>query len=133
MTVALAFDNGLGILLLAIAGWAIAARSTYAATVAFIVYGLLLAIAWVRLFAVDVALTEAAIGSGVTGMLLLSAAGRLHVIEPAAIAAGTPLRIAVGISCALISAALAAAILSARRRVHVGAGGHGTLAGKRTR
>jgi multisubunit Na+/H+ antiporter MnhB subunit len=111
MTVALAFDIGLGILLLAVAGWAVAACSTYAATIAFIVYGLLLAIAWVRLFAVDVALTEAAIGSGVTGMLLLSAAARLRVIEPAAVAAGTPLRIAVGISCALISVALAAAIL----------------------
>jgi multisubunit Na+/H+ antiporter MnhB subunit len=111
MTVTLAFDMGLGIVLLAIAGWAVAARSTYAATVAFIIYGLLLAIVWVRLFAVDVALTEAAIGSGVTGMLLLSAASRLRITESAAIASGTPLRIAVGIFCALISVAVAVAIL----------------------
>ncbi len=34
-------------------------------------------LAWVRLAAVDVALTEAAIGSGVTGVLLLRAAARL--------------------------------------------------------
>ena len=111
MTVALAFDIGLGIVLLAIAAWSVAARSSYAATVAFIVYGLLLAIVWVRLFAVDVALTEAAIGSGVTGMLLLSAAARLRVTEPAAVVAGMPLRLTVGIFCALIAAALACAIL----------------------
>ena len=37
----------------------------------------LLSLAWVRLAAVDVALTETAIGSGVTGMLLLNAAARL--------------------------------------------------------
>ena len=37
---------------------------------------MLLALVWVRLAAIDVALTEAAIGSGVTGALLIGAAGR---------------------------------------------------------
>ena len=134
MTIALAFDIGLGIVLLAIAGWAVAARGSYAAAVAFVVYGLLLAIVWVRLFAVDVALTEAAIGSGVTGMLLLSAAARLRVTEPTAGTAGMPLRIAVGIFCALISAALAAAILFPPDVVFTLApAAMAHLAGKRTR
>ena len=57
-------------------------RAAFTAVVVFVVYGLLVAIAWVRLFAVDVALTEAAIGSGLTGMLLLGAAARLRGTTP---------------------------------------------------
>jgi multisubunit Na+/H+ antiporter MnhB subunit len=63
-------------LVLAAGAWSILARRMMTAVIVFIVYGLLLALAWVRLGAVDVALTEAAIGSGVTGMLLISAAAR---------------------------------------------------------
>ena len=55
----------------------------FSAIVIFMVYGLLLSLAWVRLAAVDVALTEAAIGSGVTGMLLLNAAASLRGADPA--------------------------------------------------
>ena len=47
------------------------AGPTFAAVVGFVAYGLLLALVWVRLAAVDVALTEAAVGSGVTGALLI--------------------------------------------------------------
>ena len=43
--------------------------SMMTAVIVFIIYGLLLSLVWVRLDAIDVALTEAAIGSGVTGML----------------------------------------------------------------
>jgi uncharacterized MnhB-related membrane protein len=43
----------------------------------YIVYGALLAIAWVRLGSVDVALAEAAIGAGLTGILLIGAAARI--------------------------------------------------------
>ena len=41
----------------------------------FIAFGLLMALAWVRLDATDIALAEAAIGAGITGALLLDAAG----------------------------------------------------------
>jgi multisubunit Na+/H+ antiporter MnhB subunit len=41
----------------------------------FIAFGLLMALAWVRLDAIDIALAEAAIGAGITGALLLDAAG----------------------------------------------------------
>jgi energy-converting hydrogenase B subunit D len=43
------------------------------AVLMFIVFGLLLALAWARLAAPDVALAEAAIGAGLTGALFLDA------------------------------------------------------------
>jgi multisubunit Na+/H+ antiporter MnhB subunit len=43
------------------------------AAVLFIAFGLLMALAWMRLLAPDVALAEAAIGAGVTGVLLIDA------------------------------------------------------------
>jgi uncharacterized MnhB-related membrane protein len=42
----------------------------------FVVFGLLLALVWARLGAVDVALAEAAIGAGLSGALLLQSAIR---------------------------------------------------------
>ena len=108
MTMPLVFEIVLAALLLAIATWTIVARTTFAAVVVFVVYGLLLALVWVRLSAVDVALTEAAIGSGVTGMLLLGAAARLRHAEDAAKELGLGMRLAAGAFCALISASLAA-------------------------
>ena len=81
MTVALALDAGLALLVLAVAVWTVAAGPTFAAVVGFVAFGLLLALVWVRLAAVDVALTEAAIGSGVTGAVLIAAAARLRPTE----------------------------------------------------
>jgi multisubunit Na+/H+ antiporter MnhB subunit len=54
------------------------------AVAGFVVYGLLLSLVWVRLAGIDVALTEVAIGGGLTGALLLSAVGRLRSTEVAA-------------------------------------------------
>lgn len=45
--------------------------------VLFVVYGLLMAVVWVRLGAPDLALAEAAVGAGVTGALMLAAWHRL--------------------------------------------------------
>ena len=53
----------LAVLLLALAAWTTLARSMFAAVVGFIAYGALLALAWVQLSGIDIALTEAAIGS----------------------------------------------------------------------
>jgi energy-converting hydrogenase B subunit D len=44
--------------------------------VLFIVFGLVMALAWVRLGAPDIALAEAAIGAGLTGALVLDAVGQ---------------------------------------------------------
>src|SRR6185295_4773634 len=108
----LVFDTGLVLLVMAVAGWAILARDPFAAVVGFVVYGLLLALVWVRLAAVDVALTEAAIGSGLTGTLLLGAAARLRGDEaPAAERPGPLLRFAATLLSACVAAGLAGAIL----------------------
>jgi uncharacterized MnhB-related membrane protein len=72
------FDLTLAATVLALAVWTIAAREAFAAVIDFVAYGLLLALVWVRLGAVDVALTEAAIGCGLTGGLLIRAAARLR-------------------------------------------------------
>lgn len=50
----------------------------FKAIVLFIAFGLLIALAWVRLSAPDIALAEAAIGAGITGALLLDAAGHMR-------------------------------------------------------
>ena len=89
------FDIALVVLLLGVAGWSTFVRDSFSSIVIFMVYGLLLSLAWVRLSAVDVALTEAAIGSGVTGMLLLNAAAVLRSTESAGVWPGASLRIAV--------------------------------------
>lgn len=78
MSPELAFDLVLCLLLVGVAWSAVAGRDLFAAIVAFIVYGLFAAVAWVRLDAVNVALAEAAIGAGLTGVLLVRAAARLR-------------------------------------------------------
>jgi len=106
MTYDVLFDLGLAGVLIAIAAGAIFARGSFVSLVLFMVYGLLLAIVWVRLSAVDVALTETAIGGGVTGMLLLGAASRLRATKGSAAKAGFPARLAAGALCILVSIAL---------------------------
>ena len=71
-------DALLALAVLGVAGWTLAVRSSFAAVVGFVAYGLLLSLVWVRLGAVDVALTEAALGAGATGVLLLFAVVRLR-------------------------------------------------------
>lgn len=54
----------------------------FRAVVMFMGFGLLMALAWVRLHAPDIALVEAALGAGLTGVLLLDAVS--HFREPRA-------------------------------------------------
>jgi multisubunit Na+/H+ antiporter MnhB subunit len=77
MNVTLMFDLLLCLIVVAVALGTVAGRDLFAGIALYIVYGLLLAIAWVRLGAVDVALAEGAIGAGLTGVLLLGALGRI--------------------------------------------------------
>ncbi len=114
MTVQTFLDVSLALLVVGIAGWTIAARELFAAVVAYVAYGLLIALVWIRLYAPDVALTEAAVGSGVTGVLLVAAAKRLDasaidVDRRRTNAASTKFAAA----CAtLVAGALAAVVLS---------------------
>jgi energy-converting hydrogenase B subunit D len=64
--------------LLWIAWRAIATPDLFKAIVLFIVFGLIMVIVWIRLNAPDVALAEAAIGTGLTGALLLATLKRLE-------------------------------------------------------
>ncbi|MFO7527295.1 MAG: hydrogenase subunit MbhD domain-containing protein [Marinobacter sp.] len=70
-------DIVLVIALLVTAGSLLWSRDLFRAVVFFIAFGLLMALAWVRLHAPDIALAEAAIGAGLTGVLLLDAARHL--------------------------------------------------------
>jgi multisubunit Na+/H+ antiporter MnhB subunit len=113
MSVLQALDIGLAFLVFAVAAWTVFAPGAFAATVGYVVYGLLLSLVWIRLFAVDVALTEAAIGSGVTGVLLISAAARLRGAETAGREASVsgPTCVFAGVLCALVTLALAGVVL----------------------
>ncbi|MGL4413143.1 hydrogenase subunit MbhD domain-containing protein [Roseinatronobacter monicus] len=65
------FDLLLALAIVALAVASLSVRDLFSMIVLFIIFGLLSALAWVRLSAPDVALAEAAIGTGVTGALLL--------------------------------------------------------------
>ncbi len=73
-----ALDGLLALLLLWLAWRALSTPQLFRAVVLFIAFGLVLALTWARLYAVDVALAEVAIGAGVTGALLLAALARLE-------------------------------------------------------
>jgi len=73
----LLFDAVLGFTLVWLAWQTLSSLDLFRAVVLFIAFGLLMALAWVRLDAPDVALAEATIGAGLTGALLLSALAQL--------------------------------------------------------
>lgn len=73
----LLIDSTLMIGILAIALTCIINRRLFRSVVFFILLGLMLAIGWIRLGAPDIALAEAAIGAGITGVLLLDTLGHL--------------------------------------------------------
>jgi multisubunit Na+/H+ antiporter MnhB subunit len=75
------FDLILISTMLWVAWQALTTRALFKSIVLFIAFGLLVSLAWVRLNAPDIALAEAAIGSGLTGALLLSALGRMRGME----------------------------------------------------
>lgn len=71
------FDAVLVLTMVWLAWHSLADRDLFRAVLKFIALGLLLAVAWVRLRAPDVALAEAAVGSALTGALILSALARM--------------------------------------------------------
>lgn len=105
-------DLGLALLTLLVAAWTIAARETFAAVVRYVIGGLLLSLVWVRLYAPDVAMTEAAIGGGVTGVLLIGAANRIGRGKAPAQRPPLTLRIGAAALSLCVAAALAAVVLT---------------------
>jgi multisubunit Na+/H+ antiporter MnhB subunit len=110
----MAVDAGVALLIVALAVGIIGARSTFAAVAGFLAYGLLLTLVWVRLQGVDVALTEAAIGGGLTGALLIGAAARLRNTEAAARAerSGRAVHVAAALAGVAVTAVLAVCVLT---------------------
>ncbi|MCK0209699.1 DUF4040 domain-containing protein [Starkeya koreensis] len=104
----LALDAVLVATLLVLALFSLAARQARASAIGFMGFGLVLALVWVRLGAVDVALTEAAVGA-LTGLLLL---GATSLATPAA-QPSRPLRLALAGLCALVAGGLAFLVLEA--------------------
>lgn len=77
------FDLLLVSALLGLAWRLLTSSDLFRAVVLFMAFGLLVALAWARLRAPDVALAEAAVGSGITGALLLSAVRAFKPASPA--------------------------------------------------
>ncbi|MFN4271620.1 MAG: hydrogenase subunit MbhD domain-containing protein [Aliihoeflea sp.] len=114
MSAAFLLDAGLCLLILTAALLAMTGRDLFGAIAFFIVYGIMIALAWVRLEAVDVALAEAAIGAGLTGVLLIGAwamLNRLGVPEDHKPAAGW-LRLVAGSASGAITIILVAAVMA---------------------
>lgn len=80
-TLNLAFDGTVALLLIWVAAQALTG-DLFRGVVLFIVFGVLMALAWLRLGAPDVAITEAAVGAGITGILLLDTLGRTQGRRP---------------------------------------------------
>lgn len=78
---AMTFDLLLLAAMLLSAFRAMTVRDLFHAVVLFVVFGLLMALAWARLGAPDIALAEAAIGAGLAGALLLDTLGHLGHIR----------------------------------------------------
>jgi energy-converting hydrogenase B subunit D len=72
------FDIVLAAALLILAWRVLATDDLFRSIVMFIAFGLLMAVAWTRLHAPDIALAEAAIGAGLTGLLLLETYGYVN-------------------------------------------------------
>jgi multisubunit Na+/H+ antiporter MnhB subunit len=108
-----ALNVGVAILILALATFTIVARDSLAAAVGFIAYGLLLTLIWLQLHAVDVALIEGAIGGGLTGALVITAAARLRTTEVASRAErpGALTRLIAAVLAGLVATALAICVL----------------------
>jgi multisubunit Na+/H+ antiporter MnhB subunit len=115
-----------GLLLLSILGlaWAsLATTDVRRSIVLFMAFGLVLAVAWGRLLAPDVALAEAAIGAGLSGALLLAAvhgqprplssASANDLREKGAACVSMVVRWAVTLLCAALAGTLAWAMLHA--------------------
>ena len=109
----LVFDLTLCGLILGVAVAAVSGRNVFGGVVFFIVYGLLIAIAWIRLDAIDVALAEAAIGAGLTGILLVGATARLRRMNVPEEESGSGwLRVSTGVACTAIAGLVGYGILT---------------------
>lgn len=105
----LLLDVPLALLAFAAALRVVGGGAGFGRVAAFMAFGLVLGLVWVRLAAVDVALTEVAVGSGITGLVLLRAAGEAPFTRERD--AGLLYHVCAGILALAVFAALAAVVL----------------------
>jgi len=103
-------DPLLALALVAMSVVVIASRRIFDAIVAFVFFGLLVALVWARLESPDLALAEAAIGAGLTGALLLIAHRRIVELGAGEGEDRLAARPRIAVAEALLAGALAAAI-----------------------
>ena len=106
-----AFDLAIALLLVVLALESLYTPNLFTSVAFFIAFGLVLALVWVRLEAPDLALAEAAVGAGLTGVLLLDAAREVSARRgaersPRSLVRLTSLLLAAGIGAALVAAVL---------------------------
>ncbi|PPE78999.1 sodium:proton antiporter [Kaistia algarum] len=97
--------------MIVVAVWMISVKNAFAAIIDFMVFGLLLALAWLRIEAPDVGLTEIAIGSGATGVILLRARGLARDRDEMSATPSIGFKILVGALCGGVTLGLAALVL----------------------
>lgn len=115
MTPALLADGLLALVLVGVALRVLVVADLFESVMLFIVFGVLMAVAWARLHAVDLALAEAAIGAGLAGALLLDAlADRRVSVQGGATADNGPRRGMVAVA-AVIALTVGAILLQAVR------------------
>lgn len=110
-----ALDLLLAVLLVWLGWRALSSADLFKAVVQYIVFGLLLSLAWVRLGAPDVALAEAAIGAGLAGALLLDTLARLGpagAADEARPLGLTPARAAIALAALGLGGLLVASVLA---------------------
>jgi multisubunit Na+/H+ antiporter MnhB subunit len=119
----LVFDALLLLTLVSLAWAALTSSDERLSVILFIAFGLVMAVAWGRLLAPDVALAEAAIGAGLSGALLLAAVGEQPrrssrtsanpSRKPGETGAGLQLHWTITLLCAALAGVLAWAMLHA--------------------
>lgn len=87
------FDGLLVLLLLILAWRALTISDLFQGVALFIAFGALMGLTYVRLKAPDVALTEVAVGAGITGALFFDALGRMRRLRTAQPAETAPAKI----------------------------------------
>jgi len=106
----LVIDLVLAISLVVLAWQTLIGRSLFRGLVMFVVFGLTLAMIWARLGSPDLAMAEAAIGTGVTGAMLMVAYWRLRRAVPEAAEERVPRRPLLAATIGVLAAVLVAAI-----------------------
>jgi len=106
------FDALLVLTIVALAWRALADPDLFRAVIRFIAMGLMMAVAWIRLQAPDVALAEAAVGSALTGALVLSGLARMKGSRAARRDCSGAATFALGLLALVLLAVVGAAALS---------------------